>query len=114
MNKYTFKNKKVLQQYVAWLYETFPDVPKSDIIEALDNQEKRDLEDSTSSVGNLFFEWFELRYPHIWKISTSQKEILLTMYRTEISDQEHNDPRYNNRNFDNNLSHKYKKKQVKL
>lgn len=114
MNNQTFKNKKVLLEYVAWLYETFPEIPKQDNIMALKNEEKANLENTTESAGNMFFEWFEINYPHIWRLSWPQKNIMLSMYRKEIGDEEYNDPRYKNKNFDNNLSHKYERKSVKI
>jgi len=84
MNNITFKNKKVIRQYVAWLYETYPDVPDLKHMPALDNEEKRMLEESCEGVGNQFFEWFEKKYPHIWKITNQEKNMLLSKYLDEI------------------------------
>ena len=114
MNKTTFKDREIMLEYVAWLYATFPDVPKMTSFPALENEDKRMLEDTTEWVWNLFFEWVELKYPHIWKISNGQKKILLEAYRSETDDEEYGDPKYKTKNFDNSLSHKYEKKSVKI
>jgi len=80
MNRVTFENPKTIKQYVNWLYETYPDVPKYTTMEALDNAEKRDLENNCEGVANLFFEWFEKKYPNVWKITNKEKNLLLNMY----------------------------------
>jgi len=45
MNHKTFNDRKVIREYVNWLYETYPDVPDLTIFPSLDNEEKRNLED---------------------------------------------------------------------
>ena len=114
MNNVTFNNKQILLEYVAWLYENFPEVPKMNNIPALDNDDKRDLEDRVEWAWNLFFEWFELKFPHIRKISVGEKKKLLEVYRSETYDDDYNDPKYQAKNFDNNLSSKYTKKTLRI
>ena len=114
MNKKTFKDKEIMRSYVAWLYQTYPEVPKMTSFASLENEDKRNLEDTTEGIWNLFFEWFELKYPHIWKISTGQKKLLVEAFRSETDDEEYGDPKYKTKNFDNSLSHKYEKKSVKI
>ncbi|MHA1482472.1 MAG: hypothetical protein ACTSQA_03425 [Candidatus Heimdallarchaeaceae archaeon] len=46
MNEVLFKDKKVIKQYIARLYETFPDIPRKTTYPALENEEKRTLEDN--------------------------------------------------------------------
>lgn len=88
MNRNTFTKEKIIREYVAWLYENYPEVVKMKSFEALDNEEKANLEESCEGVGNQFFEWFELKYPSIWRINLKQKQILLNIYRNEIGDNE--------------------------
>lgn len=80
MNRETFKDKKVIREFVAWLYETYPEVPKMKTFEALENQEKQDIEEICEGVGVQFFEWFEKEYPDIWRINNKQMEVLKDIY----------------------------------
>ena len=114
MNNKTFKNKEILLEYVAWLYQTYPDIPKLTSFQALDNEDKRNLEDTTEWIANLFFEWFELKYPLIWKIKTKQMKLLIEAFRSETDDEEYWDPKYRKKNFEGSLSHKYEKKPFKI
>jgi hypothetical protein len=50
---------------------------------ALDNKDKRELEDNCESESNQFFEWFEQKYPYIVKISNIQFDILRDLYCNE-------------------------------
>ncbi len=113
MNNITFKNKKVIRQYVAWLYETYPDVPDLKHMPALDNEEKRMLEESCEGVGNQFFEWFEKKYPHIWKITNQEKNMLLSKYLDEIWEDQL-DSRYKQKHFNLSLSHRYENKRMRI
>lgn len=113
MNQITFKDKKVLKQYVNRLYETYPDVPNLTYMSALDNAEKRNLEEACEWVANQFFEWLEKSYPHITRITNIEKNMLLTKYMTEIWEDSF-DQRYKQKNFDLWLSHRYEKKAVKV
>jgi hypothetical protein len=83
MNEVTFENKQIIREYVAWLYETYPDVVKMTTFKALDNREKRELENSCEEIGNVFFEWFEEKYPHITKITNPERKKLVRMYCQE-------------------------------
>lgn len=110
----TIKDKKIMQDYLAWLYETYPDVPGLESMPPLDNQEKRNLEMLCETVGNLFFTWLEERYPYVYKITNSQRDILLDIYRDEISDHEFWDSRYKITNFNSGLSHKYNPQKIRI
>lgn len=114
MNRETFPNREIIEEYIAWLYETFPDTPEKKMMVALDNEDKRNLVNRTEGVGNLFFEWFELKYPNIWRINGGQMKLCLEAYRHENHDNEHNDARYKIANFEKSFSHKYEKKPVKI
>ena len=113
MNRVTFENPKTIKQYVNWLYETYPDVPKYTTMEALDNAEKRDLENNCEWVANLFFEWFEKKYPNVWKITNKEKNLLLNMYIHE-NWEDPLDKRFKQTNFDMWLSHRYEKKKIRV
>lgn len=113
MNETTFHDKQIIREYVAWLYDTFPEVVEMTNFPALENKEKRDLENSCEWVANLFFEWFENKYPSIEKITNKEKNMLLELYCDE-SWEDVRDARYKQSNFDLWLSHRYEKKMLKI
>ena len=113
MNEVTFKNELIIKQYISRLYENFPEVPKLTYLKALDNNEKRNLERNCESSGNLFFERFEGKFPHIQKITNKEKVKLLKMYCVE-NGEESDDIKFNQKNFDNGLSHRYERKNVSI
>jgi len=104
---------KAIKQYIAWLYETYPDIPYTTKFEALDNAEKKQLEDACWSSADLFFEWFENKYPHIIKITNVERKYLLDLYCTEIGEDAF-DTKYKQSNFDLWLGHRYEKKAIKI
>ena len=113
MNQIIFNDKQVIQEYVAWLYETYPDIPNSKTLEALDNDEKRNLEDACEWSSNLFFERFENKYDTVWRITNVEKNLLLNDYCFEVWE-DINDIKFKQSNFDLWLSHKYEKKIVRV
>lgn len=113
MNRYTFPDKKIIQQYVAWLYETYPEVPAMKIFPALDNAEKKMLEEQCEWVGNQVLEWFEKKYPHVWKLSAKQMKEIIEMYKLDEWI-EFNDKRYSIKNLNMSLSHRYEHKAVNI
>lgn len=113
INKETLEDKKIIKQYISRLYETFPETPYSDRLGALDNAEKKQLEDACWSSADLFFEWFENKYPHIYKITNPERKYLLDLYCTEIGEDPF-DIKYKQSNFDLGLGHRYEKKTVKI
>ena len=113
MNHKTFKDKKIIQQYVARLYDTYPDVPNMKSFTALDNDEKKQLEESCEGAANQFFERIERKYPHVYKMSNLQKNYFLDRYVTDIGESTF-DPKYKQANFDLWLSHRYEKKAIKI
>jgi len=46
MNVVTFNNERIIREYIARLYETYPEVPDMKNLEALENSEKKNLEDN--------------------------------------------------------------------
>lgn len=113
INKETLTDKKVIKQYVARLYETYPEIPYLTIFNALDNAEKNQLEDACWSSADLFFERFEDKYPHIYKITNIERKYLLDLYCTEIWEDTF-DIKYRQSNFDLWLGHRYEKKKVRI
>jgi len=107
------KDKKIIKQFIAWLYDTYPDVPRMNSFLALENAEKRMLEQNTESAANLFFEWFEKKFPNIRKLTVKEKNMLLTLYAKETGEDIY-DAKYKQSNFDLWLSHKYEKKTIKI
>ncbi|MFK7780497.1 MAG: DUF5906 domain-containing protein [Candidatus Gracilibacteria bacterium] len=59
----TIKDKKSVQNYLCWLMINFPEMIKTEKIDVLDNQDKKDLEEKSQSDANQFWEWFEEKYP---------------------------------------------------
>lgn len=103
----TISDKKNVEDFLAFLFEKFPEITTSTKIDVLNNQDKRDLEFACESVWNLFFKWFEEKYPHINKITNHERDILLDNYRTEIWELDYRDERYTINYFNSWLSHKY-------
>jgi len=102
------KTKKTIREYIAWLYDNFPEVVRMHSLPALDNIEKRNLETNIESGWNLFFEWLEDKFPHIQRITNQEMKMLLPVYWKDTWDDIY-DARFKQRNFDNNLSHRYEK-----
>ena len=113
MNEVTFNDRQVIQEFVARLYHTFPDVVKMSHFPALDNNTKKVLEMNCESSSNLFFERFEEKYPYITKITNKEKNKLLRMYCEEAWE-DYDDIKFKQANFDNNLSHRCEKKRIKI
>lgn len=113
MNHKTFNDRKVIREYVNWLYETYPDVPDLTIFPSLDNEEKRNLEDVCEWASNQFFEWFEEKFPHIHKVTNKEKNILLDMYCNQTGEDKF-DIKFKQNNFDLWLSHRYEKKKLSI
>ncbi len=112
LHQEVFTKQTIIKQYINWLYETYPDIPDLTFMPGLDNKEKSQLEQNCEGVANLFFEWFEKNYPHIWKITTKERQLFTSMYRTELW--EDNDDRYKQKNFDAWLSHRYERRNVRI
>jgi hypothetical protein len=46
-----------VSNYLAWLLETYKEVKNYKKLEALDNEDKRDLEERSQNEANNFWEW---------------------------------------------------------
>lgn len=102
------KNKNNISNFLAYLFNKFPNIKEETCILPLENEDKKDLEFLSESVANLFFQWVEKNYPNINKITNQEKEYLLESYRIEIWETEWTDERYKIQFFNSNLSIKYK------
>ena len=102
------RKKENIENFLAYLFAMFPEVPNQKAILPLENQDKKDLEYLSESVWNLFFKWVEWKYPNINKISNHERESLLEIYREEIGETDWNDERYRIQYFNSWLSVRYK------
>jgi hypothetical protein len=64
----TIRDKKIVSNYLAWLYENFPDVIKYKKLDTLENEDKKELEERSQNEANKFWDWFEETYPETDKI----------------------------------------------
>jgi len=59
------KDKEKVQDYLAWLHINYSEVLHWRRLEALDNQDKRELEDRSQNEANNFWDWLEENYQDI-------------------------------------------------
>jgi len=77
----TIRTRSVVQNYLAWLHKEYPEVLEWKILDALDNKDKRDLEDNSQHEANNFWEWFEENYPNeIGKKTKVEVEMYISTY----------------------------------
>jgi len=74
------RDRKKVANFLAWLFKKYPNVQNLESLEALDNQEKKDLEWISQSDSSHFWEWFEQKYPKI------SGKVLKSEIDTKISD----------------------------
>ena len=74
-------HSKYIENYLAWLHEKYPEVLKMKRFEALDNQDKLDLEERSQSESNCFWDWYEENFPEEKKKMTKlEVELLVGKY----------------------------------
>lgn len=62
------RNKKIVSDYLAWLFQEFPEVIKYKQLEALENSDKKDLEEQCLNEANAFWDWIKESHPWFkWK-----------------------------------------------
>lgn len=110
----TLKNPENIKNFLCYLLQKFPNIQNEDI-EALDNQAKQDLQFLSESTWNLFFKWFEERYPNINIITNQEKAFFLDIYKTDVWEDDWTDDtrKYFVQNFNSGLSPRYVPKVVK-
>jgi len=102
----------IIQEYLQRLEKTFWKTSEKRVL-CLQNEEKRDLEEKSETVGNLFFERFENKYPKIKRITVQRFNNLLYEYREFIWDNtDPFDDRYKPKYFNLWLGLRYKQKIV--
>ncbi len=60
----TIRDIQKVSNYLAWLIKTYPEVYEYKKIDALDNEDKKELEERSQSEANQFWEWFEENFPN--------------------------------------------------
>lgn len=82
-------NLEVVSNFLAWLTITYPEIKEETIFSCLDNQDKRDLEDQSTSDYAVFWEWFKEKYPEkkwkilLWDIKTAIDEFVFEFWFDE-------------------------------
>ncbi len=75
------RDQEKVQNYLAWLHINYSEVLEWKRLEALDNQDKRELEDRSQSEANNFWDWLEDNYQHIKsKITKAEIEDYIRKY----------------------------------
>lgn len=105
----TIRNAEKVSNYLAWLNKNYPEVLNYKKLEALDNQDKKELEDRSQNESNNFWEWLNENNHEIkGKIPLFQIDKLIKDYCFENNLDERDFRRY----FWNNS--KYSKKKIRL
>lgn len=105
----TIRDEKAVADYLAWLYQEYPDVPTLHSLEALDNEDKRELEERSQNEANQFWDWLEGNFPDYTgkrKVNEINEMINLFCIENDIEEKEFK------RFFWNNS--KYPKKRIRL
>ena len=80
----TVRQEGYVAEFLRWLLSKYPGVLKMDKFEALDNKDKRELEECSQSEVNSFWSWCEDNQPNFsWKKSIKEIYSLLDIYCIE-------------------------------
>jgi len=80
----SIRNPEKVSNYLSWLEKNYSEVLEYTNIEALDNQDKRDLEDISQNWANDFWDWAEERHPEFyWKKTKSEVSELIDEFCIE-------------------------------
>jgi len=105
----SIKNTKIVKDYIAWLYENYPEVLSYNNLKALDNEDKRDLEERSLNEANQFWEWLSDNFPdYTWKRRKTEIDWMINMFCIENWYEEKEFSKY----FWNNS--KYPKKKIRI
>lgn len=96
-----------IESFLAFLFQKFPETEKETRILALENEDKEKILKQSESIWNLFFQWFEEKYPEINIITNLEREALIFFYRKEIWDLDDFEDWYKTKFFNAWLSMKY-------
>lgn len=65
----SIRNKDKVSDFLAWLHYKYPEVLEYKELNALDNKDKKDLEERNQNEVNQFWEWLKENHPEVkWKI----------------------------------------------
>ncbi len=104
-----------VQNYLAWLFEKFPEVPNWDCITALSNEDKELLTDQSETFVDKFFIWMAENFPEINKITIRERNTLLSVYRNDMWEEGFDfDRKYSVEYFNNWLPHQVQAKKVSV
>ncbi len=104
---------EVIQDYLAWLYEAYPEVPGWTSIRSLENEDKQLLTSQSESYVDKFVEWMDQYHPQINKITTLERNRMLYQYRIDMGEDEKVfDRKYDITYFNNSLPHHVVQKKV--
>ena len=59
----SIRRVETVKSYLSWLYKTYPEVLSYNNLEALDNEDKKELEERSQNEANQFWEWLEDNFP---------------------------------------------------
>lgn len=111
----TISNVENVQDYLAWLFETYPDIPTAQGITALENEDKELLTDQSESFVDKYFTWLNDVFPKINKISIKERNTTLSLYRDDIWENDQGfDKKYSYEYFNNWLPHHVSSKKVSI
>ncbi len=78
------RDKKKVAEYLCWLHKAFFEVLKYEKLDALDNQDKRDLEARSQEEANTFWEWVNDNHPDFkWNQKLDDINVLIEMFCIE-------------------------------
>ena len=103
------KDKKIVSDYLKWLHGNYKEVLEYEKMEALDNNDKRELEEMNRSEANNYWDWMMDNYPnYTWKRTIREINDMLNEYCLE------NDLIYNDFNKFFWKNSKYPKKKIRI
>lgn len=115
LNEEVIKNPEIMSDFLAWLYQEYPEVPKMTRFHPIENDSKKLLEDISKSSTHKFFEWLQEKYPNILRISNREKDVLVEEYRIEMQEEWFDyEYKYNKRYFNNDLPRYVKTKKIRV
>jgi len=80
----TVRDKEIVSNYLWWLHNTYPEVLKYKKLEALDNQDKKDLEERSQEDANKFWDWIYEEHPDFrWKKTKHEVHEMITVFCLE-------------------------------
>jgi hypothetical protein len=82
----TIRNKEIVGNFLAYLDRVYPETRDKKYFLALENDDKRNLEESNRSLGMQILDFIEEKYPDIRKIRKEAMDRILTEYENETKE----------------------------